>query len=72
MQLVDILQLLSAISAVITVWTYGNKSSKAPVYGMVSNVIWITWSYVSANYFMLFMSLFFTFIHIRNYLHMRN
>ena len=71
MQLVDVLQLLAAISAVITVWTYGNKSNRAPVYGMVSNVIWITWSYVSENYFMLFMSLFITFIHIRNYLHMR-
>ena len=71
MQLVDVLQLLAAISAVITVWTYSNKSNRAPVYGMVSNVIWITWSYVSENYFMLFMSLFFTFIHIRNYLHMR-
>jgi hypothetical protein len=72
MMLVDILQFLAALSAVITVWIYGNKNNNAPIYGMISNVIWISWSYVSANYFMLFMSFFFTFIHIRNYVHMRN
>mgnify|MGYP003133335801 CR=1 FL=1 len=72
MMLVDILQFLAALSAVITVWIYGNKNNNAPIYGMISNVIWISWSYVSANYFMLLMSFFFTFIHIRNYIHMRN
>ena len=72
MQLVDILQLLAAISAVITVWVYGNKDNHAPLYGMVSNITWITWSVLSNSYYMLLMCVVFTCLHIRNYFNMRN
>ena len=72
MMLVSIFELLSAISAVITVWVYGNKDNHAPIYGMISNAIWITWSLLSSSYYMLIMCIVFTCLHIRNYFHMRN
>jgi len=70
--LVSVFELLAAISAVITVWVYGNKDNYAPLYGMVSNIIWITWSVLSDSYYMLLMCIVFTCLHIRNYFHMRN
>ena len=72
MTLVSIFELLAAISAVVTVWVYGNKDNHAPIYGMVSNAIWITWSLLSSSYYMLIMCIVFTWLHIRNYFHMRN
>ena len=57
MTLVSLFELLAAISAVITVWVYGNKDNYAPLYGMVSNIIWITWSVLSVSYYMLIMCL---------------
>ena len=57
MTLVSVFELLAAISAVITVWVYGNKDNYAPLYGMVSNIIWITWSVLSDSYYMLIMQL---------------
>mgnify|MGYP003122319091 FL=1 len=72
MTLVSIFELLAAISAVITVWVYGNKDNHAPIYGMISNAIWITWSLLSSSYYMLIMCIVFTCLHIRNYFHMRN
>ena len=72
MTLVSVFELLAAISAVITVWVYGNKDNYAPFYGMVSNAIWITWSVLSDSYYMLIMCVVFTCLHVRNYFHMRN
>ena len=72
MTLVSIFELLAAISAVITVWVYGNKDNHAPIYGMISNAIWITWSLLSSSNYMLIMCIVFTCLHIRNYFHMRN
>ena len=60
MTLVSVFELLAAISAVITVWVYGNKDNYAPLYGMVSNAIWITWSVLSNSYYMLLMCIVFT------------
>jgi hypothetical protein len=68
---VSIFELLAAISAVVTVWVYGNKNNYAPLYGMFSNIIWITWSVMSNSLFMLVMCIVFTALHIRNYFHMR-
>ena len=39
MTLVSIFELLAAISAVITVWVYGNKDNHAPIYGMILNYL---------------------------------
>ena len=72
MTLVSIFELFAAISAVVTVWVYGNKDNHAPIYGMISNAIWITWSLLSSSYYMLIMCIVFTCLHIRNYFHMRN
>ena len=60
MMLVSVFELLAAISAVVTVWVYGNKDNYAPLYGMVSNIIWITWSVMSNSLFMLIMCIVFT------------
>ena len=38
MTLVSLFELLAAISAVVTVWVYGNKDNYAPLYGMVINL----------------------------------
>jgi len=43
----------------------------AGYYGMLSNIIWITWSVMSNSLFMLVMCIVFTALHIRNYFHMR-
>jgi len=72
MTLVSVFELLAAISAVITVWVYGNKDNYAPLYGMVSNIIWITWSVLSDSYYMLFMCVVITCLNIRKYFNMRN
>ncbi len=72
MTLVSVFELFAAISAVITVWVYGNKDNYAPLYGMVSNIIWLTWTILIESYFMLIMCLVFTGLHIRNFFHMRN
>jgi hypothetical protein len=71
MMWVSVFELLAAISAVVTVWVYGNKDNYAPLYGMVSNIIWITWSVMSNSLFMLIMCIVFTGLHIRNYFNMR-
>ena len=72
MILVSLFELLAAISAVVTVWVYCNKYNYAPLNGMVSNIIWITWSLLSDSYYMLLMCVVFTCLHIRNFFHMRN
>ena len=59
MTLVSLFELLAAISAVVTVWVYGNKDNYAPLYGMVSNTIWITWSVLADSHYMLLCVLFF-------------
>jgi len=72
MMVVEIFELLAAISAVVTVWVYGNKDNYAPLYGLISNMLWITWAFLSTSYFMLAMCIVFTALHVRNYFHMRN
>ena len=65
------IELFASFAAILTVWVYGNRSRKAPLIGMVGQMMWwwLTisqemWGLIPLNVVMLI-------VHIRNYLRMK-
>jgi len=65
------IELFASFAAILTVWVYGNRSRKAPLIGMVGQMMWwwltisqSMWGLIPLNVVMLI-------VHIRNYLRMK-
>ena len=65
------IELFASFAAILTVWVYGNRSRKAPLIGMVGQMMWwwltisqSMWGLIPLNVVMLI-------VHIRNYIRMR-
>ena len=65
------IELAASFAAIITVWIYGNRSRKAPVVGMLGQILWwwltisqSMWGLIPLNVVMLI-------IHVRNYIKMK-
>ena len=65
------IELFASFAAILTVWVYGNRSRKAPLIGMVGQMMWwwltisqSMWGLIPLNVVMLI-------IHIRNYIKMK-
>ena len=65
------IELFASFAAILTVWVYGNRSRKAPLIGIVGQMMWwwltisqSMWGLIPLNVVMLI-------VHIRNYLRMK-
>mgnify|MGYP004451709069 FL=1 len=65
------IELFASFAAILTVWVYGNRSRKAPLIGMVGQMMWwwltisqSMWGLIPLNVVMLI-------VHIRNYIRMK-
>jgi len=65
------IELFASFAAILTVWVYGNRSRKAPLIGMVGQMLWwwltisqSMWGLIPLNVVMLI-------IHVRNYIKMK-
>ena len=65
------IELFASFAAILTVWVYGNRSRKAPLIGMVGQMMWwwltisqSMWGLIPLNVVMLI-------VHIRNYIKMK-
>jgi len=65
------IELFASFAAILTVWVYGNRSRKAPLIGIVGQMMWwwltisqSMWGLIPLNVVMLI-------VHIRNYIRMK-
>ena len=66
-----IIELAASFAAILTVWIYGNRSRKAPVVGMLSQILW-WWLTISQSMWGLIpLNVIMFIIHIRNYIRMK-
>lgn len=66
MTIFQILEFSAAISAIVSVYFYGNKVWYAPLIGFVSQIIWISWCYSMNLYSMFILCCGMIFVHYRN------
>jgi len=66
MNFLQILELFAAVSAIISVYFYGNKVWYAPLIGFASQVIWITWCVAMDLYSMFILCCGMVLVHYRN------
>ena len=65
------IELAASFAAIITVWIYGNRSRKAPVVGMLGQILW-WWLTISQSMWGLIpLNVIMFIIHIRNYIRMK-
>ena len=65
------IELAASFAAIITVWIYGNRSRKAPIVGMVGQMLW-WWLTISQSMWGLIpLNVVMFIIHIRNYIRMK-
>ena len=65
------IELAASFAAIITVWIYGNRSRKAPIVGMVGQMLW-WWLTISQSMWGLIpLNVIMFIIHIRNYRRMK-
>ena len=65
------IELAASFAAIITVWIYGNRSRKAPVVGMLGQILW-WWLTISQSMWGLIpLNVIMFIIHIRNYRRMK-
>jgi hypothetical protein len=60
------LEVFCAVTAVISIYIYGNQSWYAPLFGFFSQIFWVAWSILGNHYPMLFLSAAMILTHIRN------
>ena len=41
-----VMEIIASILAIISVYLYGNKSMKAPVFGMFAQIYWVYFCYI--------------------------
>ena len=61
-----LLETLCAVTAVISIYIYGNQSWYAPLFGFFSQIFWVAWAILDNHYAMLFLSGAMILTHIRN------
>ena len=65
------IELAASFAAILTVWIYGNRSRKAPVVGMLGQILW-WWLTISQSMWGLIpLNVIMFIIHIRNYIRMK-
>ena len=65
------IELFASFAAILTVWVYGNRSRKAPLIGMVGQMMW-WWLTISQSMWGLIpLNVVMFIIHIRNYIRMK-
>ena len=65
------IELAASFAAILTIWIYGNRSRKAPVVGMLGQILW-WWLTISQSMWGLIPLNVIMFItHIRNYIRMK-
>ena len=60
------LSVLGTFLSLISVWFYGNKSNKAPIFALLMCFIWILYDIIYKQYALLIPTLFTVGINIRN------
>lgn len=70
--MLQLFEFLSAVSAVISVWVYGNKHWSAPIIGLFCQVFWITWCFLGNFYSMFILCICMIFVHTRNFYKMKS
>jgi len=65
------IELAASFAAILTVWIYGNRSRKAPIVGMLGQILW-WWLTISQSMWGLIpLNVIMFIIHIRNYIRMK-
>ena len=65
------IELAASFAAILTIWIYGNRSRKAPVVGMLGQILW-WWLTISQSMWGLTpLNVIMFIIHIRNYIRMK-
>ena len=62
-----IMEIIASILAIVSVYLYGNKSMKAPVFGMLAQIYWTYFCYTLGMYGLLILCVVMFVIHVRNY-----
>ncbi len=65
--MLPLLEFLSAISAVISVYVYGNKHWSAPIIGLFCQVFWIWWCVLGGFSSMFILCVCMILVHSRNF-----
>ena len=61
------LEFICAITAVISIYIYGNQAWYAPIFGLFSQIFWVTWTVVGGHFPMLILSCAMIMTHCRNF-----
>ena len=59
-------EILASLSAITSIMIYGNKSWYAPIFGLFSQIIWVSWVVVSGSWSMMALCIAMIIVHIRN------
>ena len=62
-----LLEISASLSAVISIIIYGNKSWYAPIFGLFSQTIWVSWVVVAEVWSMIALCIAMIIIHFRNF-----
>ena len=63
-----VMEIIASILAIISVYLYGTKSMKAPVFGMFAQIYWVYFCYILKLYGLLILCGVMLCIHVRNYI----
>lgn len=66
METFKILEIICSVSAVISIYCYGNGSWYAPLIGLFSQIFWVWWSIVGSFESMIFLCLAMVITHFIN------
>ena len=67
MELIKVLEVICVITAVLSIYIYGNGSWYAPLLGLFSQIFWVAWACLGGFYTMLFLSAAMVVTHLRNF-----
>ena len=62
-----VMEIIASAMAIISVYLYGNKSMKAPVFGMFAQIYWTYFCYTLGLFGLLILCAVMFCIHVRNY-----
>ena len=68
----EIINWIASLTAIISIWLYGNKWNYAPYFGLFSQVFWWAFTYLHDIISMYVLCGFMTITHIRNIFKMRS
>ena len=62
-----VMEIIASAMAIISVYLYGNKSMKAPCFGMLAQIYWTYFCYTLELFGLLILCVVMFTIHVRNY-----